>query len=132
MRVEWVLPPFRPLVSNPHLLTILGNFWPRNLDMLAYPMESRLYQTEPDVQVRVETQRPTGDPSGDVVDRELEDRRQLRDREVVSLLDEPDALGRLRELSFRLSVDELDHFLPPAFYGYISNAVQQSRGGLGQ
>jgi uncharacterized protein len=49
------------------LLTILGNFWPRNLDMRAYPMESRLYQTEPEVQVRVETQRPTGEPRGDIV-----------------------------------------------------------------
>ena len=49
------------------MLTILGNFWPRNLDMRAYAMESRLYQTEPEVQVRVETQRPTGEPLGDVV-----------------------------------------------------------------
>jgi len=61
------LPPYRPLVSNPHLLTILGNFWPRRLDMSRYPVESRLYRTEPDVQVLVETQRPSGAVRGEVM-----------------------------------------------------------------
>jgi len=61
------LPPYRPLVSNPHLLTILGNFWPRKLDMGPYPVESRLYRTEPDVQVLVQTQRPLGTPRGELI-----------------------------------------------------------------
>ena len=60
------MPPYRPLVSNPHLLTILGNFWPRKLDMRPYRVESRLYRTEPDVQVLVQTQRPLGAPRGEL------------------------------------------------------------------
>jgi predicted alpha/beta-fold hydrolase len=52
------LPPYRALISNPHVLTVLGNFWPRRLDMSRYPVESRLFRTEPDVQVLVHTQRP--------------------------------------------------------------------------
>lgn len=49
---------FVPILSNPHALTILGNFWPRNLDFTPYPSTRELYQTEPDVQVLVETQTP--------------------------------------------------------------------------
>jgi len=59
--------PYRPLVSDPHLLTILANFWPRKLDMEPYPVESRLFQTEPEVQVLVETQRPKGSPRGELM-----------------------------------------------------------------
>jgi predicted alpha/beta-fold hydrolase len=61
------LPPYRPLVSNPHVLTVLGNFWPRKLDMRPYPVESRLYNTEPGVQVLVQTQRPLGAPRGELI-----------------------------------------------------------------
>jgi predicted alpha/beta-fold hydrolase len=52
------LRPFIPLVRNPHLLTILGNFWPRKFDFSRWPMESRYVQTDPDTQVLVQTQRP--------------------------------------------------------------------------
>ena len=58
---------YRPLVKNPHLLTILGNFWPRNLDMRSYPEENRLFRTEPDVQVLVQSQRPVGESRGELV-----------------------------------------------------------------
>jgi uncharacterized protein len=61
------LPPYLPLVSNPHWLTILGNFWPRNLDMRPYPEQNRLFRTEPDVQVLVQSQRPVGDSRGELV-----------------------------------------------------------------
>jgi len=61
------LPPYRPLISNPHVLTVLGNFWPRKLDMSRYPVESRLYRTEPGVQVLVQTQRPLGAPRGELI-----------------------------------------------------------------
>jgi len=61
------LPPYRPLVSSAHLLTILSNFWPRKLDMRMYPVESHLYRTEPEVQVLVETQRPIGSPRGEMI-----------------------------------------------------------------
>jgi len=62
------LPPFRPLVSNPHVLSVLANFWPRVLDMRRYPVEARLYPTEPGVQVLVQSQRPPGgSPRGEMI-----------------------------------------------------------------
>ncbi len=59
--------PFHPLVSNPDLLTIAANFWPRHLDTASFPVRSRYYQTEADVQVRVEEQRPDGQCRGEFV-----------------------------------------------------------------
>jgi uncharacterized protein len=61
------LPMYRPLVENPHWLTILGNFWPRDLDMRPYPEEKRLFRTEPDIQVLVQSQRPVGESRGELV-----------------------------------------------------------------
>ncbi len=58
---------FEPLFKNPHLLTILANFWPRDYDMSRFPMESRLIRTDADTQVLVQTQRPEGEPAGHVV-----------------------------------------------------------------
>ncbi len=58
--------PFQPLVSNPHALTILGNFWPRDFDFAPFPLQSRLIQTDPDTQVLVQTQAPA-EPVGEVV-----------------------------------------------------------------
>ncbi|MGH9721258.1 MAG: YheT family hydrolase [Bryobacteraceae bacterium] len=60
--------PFVPLLASSHLLTILGNFWSRPLDTVRFPVESKLYRTEPDVQVRVDTQWPPQPaPAGDIV-----------------------------------------------------------------
>lgn len=59
--------PFEPLVRNPHVLTILGNFWPRRYDFTPFAGERRLIRTDPDTQVLVETQRPAGQPIGQVV-----------------------------------------------------------------
>ncbi len=56
------MPPFIPFFQNPHLLTIAGNYWRRNLDTQRFPVETKLYETEPGVQVRVEYQAPEGDP----------------------------------------------------------------------
>jgi uncharacterized protein len=56
------LPPFVPFFQNPHLLTIAGNYWRRNLDTQRFPVETKLYETEPGVQVRVEYQAREGDP----------------------------------------------------------------------
>ena len=58
---------FNPLFRNPHVLTILANFWPRDYDMSRFPMESRLIRTDADTQVLVQTQRPEGEPAGQVV-----------------------------------------------------------------
>src|SRR5215472_10038418 len=59
--------PFQPLFRNPHVLTILGNFWPRKYDFSRYPMESRFVRTDADTEVLVQTQRPAGEPLGEVV-----------------------------------------------------------------
>jgi predicted alpha/beta-fold hydrolase len=59
--------PFQPLFRNPHVLTILGNFWPRQYDFSRYPMESRFVRTDSDTQVLIQTQRPAGDPLGEIV-----------------------------------------------------------------
>ena len=59
--------PYRPLVSNPHVLTVLGNYWKRKLDTQRYPVDQRLYRTEPQVQVLVLTQRPEREPLGELV-----------------------------------------------------------------
>jgi len=59
--------PFEPLLRNPHILTILGNFWPREYDFARYPMKSRYVRTDPDTQVLVQTQHPACDPVGEVV-----------------------------------------------------------------
>jgi hypothetical protein len=62
------LRPFVPLVRNPHLLTIAGNFWPRDLDQQRFPVAATLYDTDPGVQVLVHTQRPTtGQPVAQLV-----------------------------------------------------------------
>jgi hypothetical protein len=59
--------PFEPLFTNPHVLTILGNFWPRDYDETPYPLENRLVRTAEDTQVLVQTQRPLGEAAGEVV-----------------------------------------------------------------
>ena len=57
-----MLPPFVPFFRNPHLLTIAGNFWRRELDEQRFPVTTKLYDTEPDVQVLVHSQAPAGEP----------------------------------------------------------------------
>jgi predicted alpha/beta-fold hydrolase len=56
------LPSFVPFFRNPHLLTIAGNYWHRELDERRFPIKSELYDTEPGVQVLVHSQTPAGDP----------------------------------------------------------------------
>ena len=43
--------PYKPLFRNPHLQTILANYWKRPVSEVRFPIERRLYRTEPDVQV---------------------------------------------------------------------------------
>lgn len=52
------LRPFEPLIRHPDLLTIAAHFWPRPLDERRYPVERRLYRTDPETQVLVEEQLP--------------------------------------------------------------------------
>jgi uncharacterized protein len=58
---------FHPLFRNPHLQTIAAHFWPRPAEDARFPMERRFFQTEPDVQVLVESQYPAGTPRGEIV-----------------------------------------------------------------
>jgi predicted alpha/beta-fold hydrolase len=48
-------------------LTILGNFWPRKLDQVRFPVTRRIWQTEPDVEVLVDFQQPAGEPRAQIV-----------------------------------------------------------------
>ena len=59
--------PFRPVFRNPHLQTIASHFWPRPESHSRYPIASRLFRTEPDVQVLVTSQRPEGRVLGEIV-----------------------------------------------------------------
>jgi hypothetical protein len=61
------LRPYQPLVANPHLLTIAANFWPRPQDVLRFPPRAVKYQTEDNISVLVEEQRPGSAPKGSLV-----------------------------------------------------------------
>ncbi len=59
--------PFVPIVKNAHLLTIAGNYWPRKLDLIRFPVEEKLFQTEPGVQVLVHSQHPAIEARGQLL-----------------------------------------------------------------
>jgi predicted alpha/beta-fold hydrolase len=61
------LRPFQPLVRNPDALTLGASFWPRRLDERLYPVEARLFQSEPGVQVLVQIQNPRVEPVAEAV-----------------------------------------------------------------
>src|ERR1035437_8456484 len=58
--------PFDPLLRSPHLQTIAAHFWKRPDLAAEFPVERRLYRTEPDVQVLVCSQRPLGGARGEI------------------------------------------------------------------
>jgi uncharacterized protein len=62
-----VFRPFRPIVRNPHLLTIAGNFWSRRLDLQRFPAQRQLYQTDQDTQILVLEHQPQGEPVGQIL-----------------------------------------------------------------
>jgi predicted alpha/beta-fold hydrolase len=59
--------PFDPLLRSPHLQTIAGHLWRRPDAAAEFPIERRLYRTEPDVRVLVCSQRPSGASRGELV-----------------------------------------------------------------
>jgi uncharacterized protein len=61
------LHPFKPFVRNPHLLTILGNFARRRLDLDRFPQRETRIETEPGVEILLHSHRPAGDPQGIIV-----------------------------------------------------------------
>jgi hypothetical protein len=58
---------FDPLFRNPHWQAVAGHLWKRDGGEARFPVERRLFQTEPDVQVLVESQRPAGPAAGEIV-----------------------------------------------------------------
>jgi predicted alpha/beta-fold hydrolase len=60
-------PPFVPLFRNPHLQTIAAHYWRRPRLPLNGASSQRLFETEPGVQVLVESDRPRGECRGEVV-----------------------------------------------------------------
>jgi len=58
---------FVPFFKNPHLNTIAANYWRRPLDTERFPVEVKLYETEPDVRVLVHSQRPGDQPVAEVI-----------------------------------------------------------------
>ena len=59
--------PFEPLFRSPHLQTILSHYWPRPDVSREFPIERRVIETEPGVRVAVLSQRPNGEPRGEVI-----------------------------------------------------------------
>jgi len=59
--------PFDPLVRNPHLQTVLAHYWKRPDAAKEFPVQRRLFQTEPSVHVLVLSQRPRDEARGEVV-----------------------------------------------------------------
>jgi predicted alpha/beta-fold hydrolase len=55
------------LFRNPHLATIAGNFWRRPESEQQWPVDSVVYQTEPNVRVLVHSQRPAGKAIGELI-----------------------------------------------------------------
>jgi uncharacterized protein len=58
---------FRPVIRNPHLLTILGNFVRRRLDLERFPVHEQRIETEPGVSILVHTHYPKQTPAGEIV-----------------------------------------------------------------
>jgi predicted alpha/beta-fold hydrolase len=59
--------PFDPLFRSPHLQTIAAHLWARDGAEDRFPLQSRIYQTEPEVSVLVQSQYPKESPHGNVV-----------------------------------------------------------------
>lgn len=57
---------FQPFFKNPHLSTIAGNFWRRNLQAERYPAQPTLFATEPGVQVMAMSHEPQSEPLGEL------------------------------------------------------------------
>src|SRR5581483_3897543 len=59
--------PFDPLFRNPHLQTIAGHLWRRRGEEARFPLNRRLYRTEPQVEVLVQSQHPGKRPIAEIV-----------------------------------------------------------------
>lgn len=59
--------PFQPLIRNPHLLTIAGNFWQRRIDEQRFPVKRVEYRTEDRTTVVVFEHQPEDAPRGQII-----------------------------------------------------------------
>jgi predicted alpha/beta-fold hydrolase len=59
--------PFQPLLRNPHLLTIAGNFWPREIDLARFPATRVEYKIDACTTVVAYEHQPAGRASGQIV-----------------------------------------------------------------
>ena len=58
---------FTPLIRNPHLLTIAGNFWPREIDQQRFPVRRVLYETAPGTKILTLEHQPAASAKGQIV-----------------------------------------------------------------
>lgn len=58
---------FQPLFRNPHLLTIAGNFWPRQIDEERFPAVRKQYRIDQQTSILVFEHQPLGAPHGQIV-----------------------------------------------------------------
>jgi len=60
-------PDFDPIFRNPHLLTVAGNFWRRNIDQKRFPAKRKQYRIDAQTSVVAFEHQPHGSPRGQVV-----------------------------------------------------------------
>jgi predicted alpha/beta-fold hydrolase len=59
--------PFQPLLRNPHLLTIAGNFWPREIDQTRFPATQVQYTIDSRISVVAYEHQPAAAARGQIV-----------------------------------------------------------------
>lgn len=60
-------PDFQPFFRNPHLATIAGNFWRRQIDTVRFPGRRVAYRVDPKTTVVAIEHKPLGEPCGQIV-----------------------------------------------------------------
>jgi predicted alpha/beta-fold hydrolase len=58
---------FQPLIRNPHLLTLAGNFWPREIDLARFPATRVEYSIAPRIAIVAYEHQPPGQARGQIV-----------------------------------------------------------------
>lgn len=62
-----MIPQFRPLVRNPHILTVLGNYWSREIDNVRFPVKRIEYATDSSTRIIVFEHEPQQPSRGDII-----------------------------------------------------------------
>lgn len=62
-----MVPEFKPLVRNPHALTILGNYWPRTIDSRRFPAKRVEYSIDDSTRIVVFEHHPAEPSRADIV-----------------------------------------------------------------